>query len=128
MQSTVQMNGNKERAIAALLDRSFLWFALSLIFAVATGLIVQPDLWVTVAALFLALLCGACALYLLRHYNFWYSWLWWLPLLSAFSVVVEPMRTGEHSVAAAFHGAALSSALMFGTFWCFRKALRKWAS
>ena len=127
MESTVQSNGNKERAIAALLGKSRRWFALSLFFAVVSGLTVQPSLWVTASALLLALVCGGCALYLLRHYNFWYSSLWWLPLLPAFSLVVEPMRTGELSIPAVLHALALGSTFMFAAFWYFRNGLRKWA-
>ena len=128
MQFTTHSNGNKERAIASLLDRSPSWFLFSFIFALPSGVIVQPNLSVTLFAVGLALICALCALYLLRHYNFWYSWLWWLPLLPAFYIVFEPMRTGEVSVAAVAHAFTLGGSLMFGTFWYFRKALRKWAS
>ena len=114
--------------MVSLLDKSYLWFALSIFVAFVSGLSVQPDLWVTVCAISLALICAGCALYLLRHYNIWYSWLWWLPLLPAFSLVVEPMRTGALSIPAVIHGLTLGSSLMFGAFWYFRKGLRKWAS
>lgn len=113
--------------MASLLDRSYWWFTLSFVLALPTGLVVQPNVWITVGAVGLALACGLSAVYLLRQYNFWYSWLWWLPLLPAFFAVVEPMRTGAISVVAIAHGLTLGSSLMFGAFWYFRKALRLWA-
>jgi hypothetical protein len=124
---TVQVSRNKEEAITSLLDRSYLWFAPSFTLALVTGFMVQPSVWATVIACSLALVFGGCALYLLRHYNFWYSWLWWLPLLPAFFVIKEPMRTGELSIALVAHAVALGSSLMFGAFWYFRKSLRRWA-
>ena len=114
--------------MSSLLDRSYWWLTLSLVFALPSGLLTQPNLRITAAAIGLAIICAFCALYLLRHYNFWYSWLWWLPLLPALSLVVEPMRNGTLSIPAVIHGLTLGSSLMFGVFWYFRKALRKWAS
>jgi hypothetical protein len=128
MQFTAQSNGHKEQAMAALLDRSYMWFAVSVCIAFFSGVSVQPNAWVTVGAISLAVICAVSALYLLRYYNYWYSWLWWLPVLPAFSLVVEPMRNGALSVLVVPHGLALGSSLMFGAFWYFRKGLRKWAS
>ena len=127
MQSTLGASVNKEKAMSSLLDRSYLWLTLSLVFALPSGLLTQPNLRITAGAIGLAIICALCALYLLRHYNFWYSWLWWLPLLSAFFLVVDPMRTGALSIPVVIHGLTLGSSLMFGAFWHFRKALRKWA-
>ena len=124
----MQVSPHKERAMTSLLDKSAFSFAVSLVLALASGALVQPNLSVTVGAVLLALVCASCALYLLRHYNFWYSWLWWLPVLPAFFIVVEPMRTGVISIAAVVHGLTLASTLMFGVFWYFRDGLRKWVS
>ena len=114
--------------MTSLLDKSYLWFTLSFVFALSSGLLVQPNILITASAIGLAIICALCALYLLRHYNFWYSWLWWLPLLPAFFIVVEPVRTGAISIPAVLHGLTLGSSLMFGTFWYFRKTLRAWVS
>ena len=79
--------------MSSLLDRSYWWLTLSLVFALPSGLLTQPNLQITPAAIGLAIISAFCALYLLRYYNF----LVFLALVATTSTGFVPRRrTNAH--------------------------------
>jgi len=113
-------------AFHAVVERSALWFAISLALAAGLGIVAPLSAAAYGAAGGIAIFSGVVVVASLRYYQFWLSWVVWLLPLVPIAFVFEPLRTGSISVLATVFVYALAVALMFGVFFVGREPLRKW--
>jgi membrane associated rhomboid family serine protease len=65
------------------------------------------------AAFLLALFAVICAFVAIRYFHPWYSWLWFVPPIVPLFLLIEPIRTGEISIAHFMHVIGLAGVFVY---------------